>query len=1030
MKLAQRTLLTLVGCIFALGSATPGRAQVTTATFYGTVTDSTGAVISGATVTLTHADTGAGSEKTTSATGVFVFDFMRVGAYKLRIEAPGFKAYEGAGIDLTAGQQVRQTFVLEVGALSDTVTVAASSPLVSIAAAEQLQTFDREKVTELPLPRRNFSTLLRIGTGVTYTGDSVRMNGVGKNGVAFSVDGTDAGGNPEGRNSSNYLQPNLIDIMSVEAIQEVHTVKGIAPAEYGNMIGGQVNLLTRSGTNTWRGSLFENFQSDTLNAKHQRLDSKPPLKFNQFGGSIGGPISRDKIFVFGVYEGYRDRAFTLVQENVPTARLRDDMLRATPSYALLLNFLPLPTEPTSPTADIGLYQAPRTSRRDDNHVDLKTDIRLTPARQLAGTYSRGRPYQLVPRHYVNQSNDREFFVHDDRGTVAFTMTGARWTSETRFGYHRSDMTREDRFYFSQFDPANRNEELPFGRRVGRIGTTLGWGSPDHELYLLSGRTWNFDHKYSRHYGKHGLKLGVGIRRDCCQRTNPEAPWLNYTSRDDLVNNIPSEVAPVFGNGDYVAKMYQVGVFVQDDWQVGGKLVLNLGIRYDYFGHLVPVGTTAAPESGFYNPDGLLDQQTFAVGPIRDRNNPYESDAAVNLGPRVGLAFNPDGQGKTVLRGGFGMFFSSQVPGAMWQSAQPAPGIPFRMRISRLDATRLGLKWPVYNDDLRKIIDAEVKSRGLINTFSVFDPKLQNPYTTQFMLGIQRELSANLAVDTGVVGTRGYKFLMQRWANLPDRLTGLRPNPLLNVNYYVDSSQDTEYFSWQSSLRKRLSRNLSGSVHYTWGRALSTGGGDIGAYYQGDAQSDVLQDFSNPRADRGPSTGDVTHYFASEWIYEVPRSSRLPNAARHVLGGWQLSGIVLAQTGEPVTVTQSSVIPTSRPDFAGGTVINSDYQTTLQYLNPAAFVAVPVGTVSRATIRPGNVGVGSIRVPGYWNVDISLAKNIPVGGRMNVQLRSDMFNAFNRTNLTGLRTNINDRFFGQLLNTRGARVIQLGARVSW
>lgn len=121
---------------------------------------------------------------------------MRVGAYRLRIEAPGFKAYEGAGIDLTAGQQVRQTFVLEVGALSDTVTVAASSPLVSVAAAEQLQTFDREKVTELPLPRRNFSTLLRIGTGVTYTGDSVRMNGVGKNGVAFSVDGTDAGGNP------------------------------------------------------------------------------------------------------------------------------------------------------------------------------------------------------------------------------------------------------------------------------------------------------------------------------------------------------------------------------------------------------------------------------------------------------------------------------------------------------------------------------------------------------------------------------------------------------------------------------------------------------------------------------------------------------------------------------------------------------------------------------------------------------------------------------------------------------------------
>ena len=266
------------------------------------------------------------------------------------------------GIELTAGQQVRQAFILQVGEMNETVTVAGSSPLLNTVNAEQLQTFDREKVAELPVSRRNFSTLLRIGTGVTYTGDSVRMNGVGKNGVAFSVDGTDAGGNPEGRNSSNYLQPNLIDIMSIEAIQEVHTVKGIAPAEYGNVVGGQVNLLSRSGTNNWRGSLFENFQSERLNAKHQRLADKPPVKFNQFGGSVGGPIRRDQIFVFGVYEGYRDRSFTLVQENVPTQRLRDDMLRVTPSYALLLNFLPLPTDPHSATADVGLFSAARTSQ--------------------------------------------------------------------------------------------------------------------------------------------------------------------------------------------------------------------------------------------------------------------------------------------------------------------------------------------------------------------------------------------------------------------------------------------------------------------------------------------------------------------------------------------------------------------------------------------------------------------------------------------------------------------------------------------
>ena len=1030
MKLATPLLVMLLVLVFASGLPSLAAAQVTTATFYGTVTDTTNAVLPGVNVTLTHQQTGASITKVTDATGTFVFDFLRVGTYSLKLEIPGFKGKEIAGIELTAGQQVRQLFALEVGTINETVTVAGASPLVSTGTAEQLQTFDRAKVAELPVSRRNFSTLLRIGTGVTYTGDSVRLNGVGKNGVAFSVDGTDAGGNPEGRNSSNYLQPNLIDIMSIEAIQEVHTVKGIAPAEYGNMVGGQVNLLSRSGTNTWHGSVFENFQSERLNARHQRLTDKPPVKFNQFGGSIGGPIRRDRMFAFGVYEGYRDRSFSLVQENVPTQRLRDDMLRATPSYALLLNFLPLPTEPHAATADVGLFKAARTSERNDDHVDLKTDMRLRSSSQLVVSYSRGHPYQLVPRHYLNQSNDREFFVHDDRGTLGFTTAGSQWTSETRFGYHRSDMAREDRFFFTQFDPANRAEELPFGRRVGRISTSLGWSTPDQEVFALQGRTWNFDQKYSRHAGAHGFKFGMSIRRDCCMKTNPEAPNFNYTSRDDLVNNIPSEVAPVFGNGDYVAKMYTVGVFAQDDWRVADRLVLNLGLRYDYFGHLVPVGTSRDPEAGFYNPDGLLDSNTFAVGPVRDRSNPIESDGALNLGPRLGFSYNPDGASKTVVRGGFGVLFSGQVPGAMWQAAQPAPGIPFRLRISRLDAARLGLHWPVYNDDLRKILDAEVRSQGLINTFSVFDPHLQNPYTMQFMIGIQRELSEDLAVETAFVGMEGRNFLLHRWANLPDRVTGIRPNPRLNVNYYVDGSQDAQYRSWQTSLRKRYSRRLSGSLHYTWGRALSTGGGDIGAYYQGDSNGDVVQDFNNPRAEWGPSTGDVTHYVATEWMYELPDFSSLPPVAHHAFGGWRVSGIFTAQSGEPVNITQSSAIPTSRADYLGGPFINADYRTTLQYLNPAAFALVPVSSVSRVTLRPGTAANGMVRTPGAWNVDLSVARNVRITGVAGLQLRADMFNALNHTNLRGLRTSINDRLFGQLLDTRGARVIQLNARLTW
>ncbi|MBM3766698.1 MAG: carboxypeptidase regulatory-like domain-containing protein [Acidobacteria bacterium] len=244
--------------IAVLSLAAALHAQQTTATFYAVVTDSSGATVPAATVTLTHDGTGATVTRTSSETGEAVFDFLRVGSYSLRVEAKGFKRAESKGIELSAAQNVRQTYTLEVGATTETVNVEGSAPLINAVSSEQLNTFENAKILDLPVLRRNYTGLLALNSGVTMAAEGVRMNGIGKNGVSYNVDGTDAGGNPEGRYSSNYLQPNLIDIMSIEAIQEVHTVKGVPPAEYGNMVAGQVNLLSRSGGNQFHGSLFEN----------------------------------------------------------------------------------------------------------------------------------------------------------------------------------------------------------------------------------------------------------------------------------------------------------------------------------------------------------------------------------------------------------------------------------------------------------------------------------------------------------------------------------------------------------------------------------------------------------------------------------------------------------------------------------------------------------------------------------------------------------------------------------------------------
>ena len=403
--------------------------QQTTATFYAVITDSSGGSVPAATVTLTQKETGTVLVKTSTDSGEAVFDFLRVGEYNLVVEAKGFKRLESTGIALSAAQNVRQNFTLEVGATSEVISVESNAPLVNTVSSEQLNTFDTTKLGKLPTFRRNYTSLLAINTGVNMAAEGVRMNGVGKNGVAYTVDGTDAGGNPEGRYSSNYLQPNLIDIMSIEAIQEVHTIKGVPPAEYGNMVAGQVNLLSRSGTNQWHGSVFENFRAEDLDARNQRLTSKPGLTFNQYGGSLGGPIRRDRIFIFGVFEGYKERAFTLIQETLMTPRLRDEAIRANPSYKLYLDFIPLPNQPYSATDDTGLYINPTSSKRDDAHADLKGDIRLGTASTLSLSYARGRPTQLQPRHYLNGANDRDFRIWDERGTASYTTGGSNWTAE-------------------------------------------------------------------------------------------------------------------------------------------------------------------------------------------------------------------------------------------------------------------------------------------------------------------------------------------------------------------------------------------------------------------------------------------------------------------------------------------------------------------------------------------------------------------------------------------------------------------------
>ena len=368
MNAQRRRAITVTLVAALVASSAVARAQVTTATLYGVVQDTSKAILPGVTVTVTHQGTNLTRETVTDTRGEFALPALPAGPYAIKIELSGFKTYTSEGLRLGAGQEVRQSYQLEVGALEETITVTESTPLVQTTSTAQLQTIGAE-VTELPVSRRNLQNVILLGSGVSSSDQAVgggrafRVNGIGDGGSAITVDGSSAQTNPENRGFGNYGGQNQIEIMSVEAVAEVQVIKGVLAAEYGGSIGGQVNMITRSGTNQFHGSLLENFQSDAFSTRDPFLPAttaKPAIKFNQFGGSLGGPILRNRVLFFGNYEGYREESGVTVQGNVATQATRDRMLAALPYPETKLVLANMPQPNSRSTTSSGGTRTPGT----------------------------------------------------------------------------------------------------------------------------------------------------------------------------------------------------------------------------------------------------------------------------------------------------------------------------------------------------------------------------------------------------------------------------------------------------------------------------------------------------------------------------------------------------------------------------------------------------------------------------------------------------------------------------------------------
>jgi outer membrane receptor protein involved in Fe transport len=969
--------------------------QVNTATVTGTVSDPTGSAIPNAKVEAKNEATGATSLAVTNTAGRFSLAFLPIGAYAVTVTASGFEGQTSNGIPLTAGQMLDMKISLTVGNVQQNITVAAESGSLSYDTADQHRVLGDENVHNLPLARLDWTGLLQVDSSVTLAGNSnsgVSLNGLPPASFLLTVDGTDAAPNPELPSVGFYQGFNSINEINSDAIAEVSITKGITPASVSGM-SGNINIITKGGTNQFHGGVHEFNSVSDYNARNQFLKSTPRSTSNQFGGSFGGPILHDKLFFFVNYEGIRVSSFSALNGTVPTPLFIAQSIAAQPQYKSQFAVFPLPNTAYAPTAVSATWTGAGTLQAVDNNAVGRIDYYLNSKNWLSLRYTDSHPSKTSPR--VIAQDSRISSGLSDSYNLQFTHGATLWTAATRVAYTRPDLARVDQLYNLGLDEIKVN----------------GIDSQGGENYQIRGATFETEENISLTRGRHTIEFGGIILRLNDGRIDDTTTTFSYSNTADFLTNTPNQIQINFPLSLFQVHMYQLGGFVQDSFRVTPNLTINAGLRYDYW--TVPKerdGRLFTRETG---PLGV------GTGPFRPPSSVYASSWP-NFGPRIGLAWSLGSDRKTVIRAGAGIFFNSHpLYTGVIDDVLDNPNVPFRLTLSRTQALSQNLSFPL---DKFRIRD-QLEANGTPIATTSIDRGYPNPYSMQWTLGVQRSLPFGLVLDTAFVGNRAVHISIDRMANLPDRVTGVVPDPQYGSYRYYDGSDASWYDSWQTALSKNFASGLNFGVSYNWSHNLSYGDADLQLVT-------VPQDFNNIRADKGPTPYDIRHSFKANFLYMPPVlqwTGWQSRAAKLLADGWQISGILVATTGLPGNVTNgSSANSTDRPDAAGIDPVLSN-RTSLQYLNAAAFLAVPIATASGEEVRPGNLGRYSIRVPGMWNLDLSAVKNFAVTERFKVQLRGDAFNSLNHTNLGGLVTNFAASNFGQLTSAT-SRSIQIGAKL--
>ena len=1000
----QRPASSLVLSLLALAAASvPLYAQSFRGGIRGSVTDATSASLPGVTVTATQVGTGLARVAVTDAQGNYVLSELPLGDWSVTASLTGFSTQTVKGVRVDASATRRVDLVLSAGTRQESVEVVADKPLVDSTGDTMGGTISGEQAAEIPLNGRDFTKLLSMVPGTAADPSSINdspgsfglfsANGNRGRSNNYLLDGTDM--NDGYRNLPAINQGGVFGtpstVLPVDAVEEFPILSG-AEAEYGRNSGAIVNIVTRSGSNTFHGSAFEYFRNDGLGARNY-FNAKPQPKNDftnhQFGASLGGPIVEDRTFFFLAYEGQREDGGIPGLFRVPTA---GDIQAATdanggvvnPVIAGLLARKPWPAPNQAPDDNGFNLQATTPFSNDLDSILAKIDHHfagsdLLTVRYFYGNSDQSFPFALGAGGLLPGFNTvTPTTVHLLSASLTHVVS-PKLLVELRGGFNqfKEDFFPEDH----SFDPnsiglATTSDPTNFGLPSISVGdyATLGGNN-----YLPRGRT---DRNYqgfanlSYNTGGHHFKAGYEYRR-----TNVDQfvnfgyrGVLKFATLDDFVAGSVASGRSAIGDSHRDTSQNNHSLYFQDNFQYSHRLTLNYGLRWDYYGVI-------NDSQGSFT---RLDPATGTLVPVAQL---YDKSFG-NFGPRVSAIYDVSGDGKTILRGGWGIFYDAfsqdffvgQIP---WDTFNPGVAYNKSVTYSFSPTTVLSPGAPVY-------------SGYSASDFWTVDPKLKTPRIQNYNLNLQRQLGPHAALQVGYVGSNGKNLFRFRAINQADPATGERPYPDFVYGNQFESTASSSYNALQASLKIISLHGFTSTLNYTWSHSIDDAS-DGQDYVPQAAQPD---DSTHPERERASSNFDQRHRLT--WYFTWDIGSR---SGRGLRSGWAVNGVVTIASGMPYNPVYlyEDDFNGSGQYFGRGDLVGDPYAGTStpdRVLNLSAFAVpcTPDGNGSCAGGKHfGNVGRNAFVGPSYHDVDLSIVKNTALGSRAVLQLRADVFNLFNHPN---------------------------------